>query len=291
MALEVDDLRLVCAIRRHRSIGAAARELLVGQPSASHRLAAIERKLGLVLFERDTTGARITDAGAAFADQAEHILDHLAALPERTAAAAKASSLAIGCIASLAGMVFSALDAVLEETSEDLVVHPSVDHGPEMAARVADGSLDAAVLTVADQAPLPRGLEVLDLVRSPLVTVRPAGASATGQTAAEVARSTVVYSTVDLAGPLVHRRLADQGAQPRLGATAEAAMRMAAERACPVVVPEFIARWYGADPQRFAAAPVRRSTRVSLVMAAPATAVLRTAGEALGRRLRGQAGS
>lgn len=282
MDLEVDDLRLVCAIRRHRSIGAAAREMMVGQPSASHRLAALERKVGLSLFERDTTGARITDAGVAFADEAAHILGHLDALPERAAAAAQAKSISVGCIASLAGMVFSALDAVLP----DLVVHPKVDHGPLTSASVADGSLDAAVLTIADQAPLPRGLDVIELLRSPLVTVRPPGVTREAWRPGE----TVVYSSIDLAGPVVHRRIADRGAVPRLGATAEAAMRIGRQRGCPVVVPEFVARWYGARDEQLATAPVRRSARVSLVMKPPGVPVLREQMGALARLLAGDQG-
>ncbi|HEY5785932.1 MAG TPA: LysR family transcriptional regulator [Microlunatus sp.] len=59
------DLRLVAAVARLGSLGAAARELLVSQPSASQRLAALERRCGLRLFDRDNSGARPTAAGSA----------------------------------------------------------------------------------------------------------------------------------------------------------------------------------------------------------------------------------
>ena len=62
---QVDDLRLVEAVLRHGSLGAAARELHISQPAASTRLATLERRIGERLFDRDTTGARPTPAGRA----------------------------------------------------------------------------------------------------------------------------------------------------------------------------------------------------------------------------------
>src|SRR5688572_21603936 len=81
---EVDDLRLVDAIARHGSLGAAARELLVSQPSASQRLAALERRCGVRLFDRDNTGARPTAAGQEMVAEAGHILGHLERVFERS---------------------------------------------------------------------------------------------------------------------------------------------------------------------------------------------------------------
>lgn len=74
---EVGDLRLVVAIVRHGSVGAAARELLIAQPSASHRLTALERRCGVQLFHRDNSGARPTAARNEMVAQARHILCHL----------------------------------------------------------------------------------------------------------------------------------------------------------------------------------------------------------------------
>ena len=63
---DVMDLRLVDAIGETGAIGSAAAELHMSQPSASQRLAVLERRLGAVLFERDTTGARLTAEGESF---------------------------------------------------------------------------------------------------------------------------------------------------------------------------------------------------------------------------------
>src|SRR3954465_14615665 len=82
-----DDVRLVLAVARTGSVGAAARRLRVTQPSASQRLARLERRTGLGLFDRDTQGARPTPAGAELARQADHILGHLGGALEAARAA------------------------------------------------------------------------------------------------------------------------------------------------------------------------------------------------------------
>ena len=73
----VEDLQLVQAVIRTGAVGTAARELRISQPSASQRLARLERMCGTKLFERDTRGARATPAGAELNRRADHILGHL----------------------------------------------------------------------------------------------------------------------------------------------------------------------------------------------------------------------
>jgi DNA-binding transcriptional LysR family regulator len=63
----------VCVVRRG-SVTAAAEELFVTQPSVSAAVAALEREVGTKLLERDGRGLRPTEAGAAYAPYAEHVL-------------------------------------------------------------------------------------------------------------------------------------------------------------------------------------------------------------------------
>ena len=151
---EVADLRLVDAVGRHGSLGAAARGLLVSQPSASQRLAALERRCGVRLFDRDTTGARPTPAGREMMVQARHILEHLERVFERSRAAAESATITVGTIPSLAMLVFPALHVGLP----DLRTSQVVDHGPRLVEWVAEGSLDAAFVAIAGQIELPKGV-------------------------------------------------------------------------------------------------------------------------------------
>lgn len=172
--LTVEDLTLTEAVARHGSVGAAAKELLTTQPSASRRLATLERRLGVQLFERDTTGARPTPAGRELARQAARLLAEIDALSDQVLAATSAPSLSVGTIQALAPMVFTALSVELD----DVTVHPEIDHGPVLLQQVHDGLLDAAIVTIVGQATVPRGLHRTVLGVSPLVLVLPHGTPA-----------------------------------------------------------------------------------------------------------------
>lgn len=281
--LSVDDLMLADAVARHGSIGAAAKELLVSQPSASRRLAALERRVGATLFDRDTTGARATPAGRELARQATRLLTDLDALPEQVLAAAEARTMAMGTIQALSPMVFTALDIELEEVA----VRSWVDHGPYLLQQVRDGSLDAAVITIAEQTAVPQGLRQFDLGQSPLVVVLPEHARDLGAGSRPFAGTEVMYNTVDLAAAPVHQRLAMLGAEPRRGATVESTLRIARHRRIPALVPALIARWYASPGDRIADSPVAGRLRLSLVTRPPAPAELVHAVERISRRVLG----
>lgn len=70
----LDGLELLTAALRHGSISAAARECGVSQQSASARLRAIERALGLELLQRSPRGVAPTLAGETVASWADDVL-------------------------------------------------------------------------------------------------------------------------------------------------------------------------------------------------------------------------
>lgn len=147
---EIADVRLVDAIATTGSIGSAAASLRVSQPSASQRLAFLERRLGVRLVERDTRGALLTPAGDAFLERARRAL---ALLDEAVVSAQSplGQVLSVGTIGSLAPAVFAALLTVLP----DVQVREVTNHGAVLARAVADGALDACVIGL-DPRPLPR---------------------------------------------------------------------------------------------------------------------------------------
>jgi DNA-binding transcriptional LysR family regulator len=76
--MDVRDMEAVVAIADRGSFTAAAQALFVAQPSLSKRIAALESSLGTVLFERTTTGAKLTAAGEAFVIPARAALGMIA---------------------------------------------------------------------------------------------------------------------------------------------------------------------------------------------------------------------
>ncbi|MET9352469.1 hypothetical protein ABZY14_05525 [Streptomyces sp. NPDC006617] len=101
------------------------------------------------------------------------LLAELDALPDQVLAATDAPSLAVGTIQALSPIVFTALDAELP----GVTVHPGIGHGPALVQQVHDGLLDAAVITIAEQTNLPRGVQGTLLGISPLILFLPEGAA------------------------------------------------------------------------------------------------------------------
>ncbi|MFI8948813.1 LysR family transcriptional regulator [Streptomyces sp. NPDC053750] len=281
--LTVEDLTLTETVARHGSVGAAAKELLTTQPSASRRLAALERRLGVRLFERDTTGARPTPAGRELARQAARLLADIDALPDQVLAATSAASLSVGTIQALAPMVFTALSVELDHVT----VHPEIDHGPVLLQQVHDGLLDAAIVTIADQTTVPRGLHRTAMGVSPLVLVLPDGAPALGKGARPLAGRPVLYSTFDRTGETVRQRLSALGARPLPAPTIEAGLRIARHRRSCALVPELAARWYPAPGDRIQSSPVPGQVALSLVTRPPGSPVPADALERITARVLG----
>ncbi|MEV1328464.1 LysR family transcriptional regulator [Micromonospora costi] len=268
----VEDLRLVEALLRHGSLGAAGRELRISQPAASARLAALERRIGERLFDRDTTGARPTPAGRALAAEAGHVLGHLEAIFDRTRAAARGEVLRVGTFPSLAAWLFPALVQLLR----DATVHQVTDHGDRLVEWVGEGSLDAAFVTVADQLRLPATATASPVAADRLAVLAPPGVRLGGGRR-PFAGLDVVAHTYDPSADALHRRLSDLGARPRPAATGETAVRMGRLLGCPVVLPRGLAVAYAASDERVSAAPVPSRFTLFLVTRRPPPPALVTA--------------
>ncbi|SBT43919.1 LysR family transcriptional regulator [Micromonospora auratinigra] len=275
----VEDLRLVTTLARHGSLGAAGRELRISQPAASNRLAALERRIGERLFDRDTTGARPTPAGRALAKEAVRVLDHLEAIFDRTRAAARGDVLSVGTFPSLAAWLFPALVELLR----DATVHQVTDHGNRLVEWVGEGSLDAAFVTIANQLRLPATTTAAPVATDRLAVLTPSGVGLGGERR-PFAGLDVVAHTYDTSAEALHRRLAELGARPRPAATGETAVRMGRLLGCPVVLPRGLALAYATQDEQVAPAPVPGRFTLFLVTRRPTPAALAAlAGELAGR--------
>jgi len=84
--MEFRQLRSVVAIARNASFTKGAAALSVAQPALSQQIAALERELGVRLFDRTKRRVVLTEAGRAFAARAERILADLEAVTEEMTA-------------------------------------------------------------------------------------------------------------------------------------------------------------------------------------------------------------
>lgn len=143
------------AVAEYRSFHRAALALGVSQSSVSTRFKALEEDLGIVLFDRNTRGVRLTDAGRRFVDQVDEaigILDRAIKIAGMQARG-EDGELRIGVHALTPGCF---LDGLFERFHED---YPGVRlHITEGTARdaqlmVREGRLDLAFMACTHQIP------------------------------------------------------------------------------------------------------------------------------------------
>lgn len=229
---DLDDLRLVAAVARTGSIGAAARELLISQPSASQRLARLERRTGLPLFVRDPVGARPTPAGDELARQAAHVLDHLAGMYDAVRAATAGRPLRVGVLHSMA----QALLPVLDEEFTDAPVEPRVDHGDRLLGWVSEGTMDAAFVGIAKELPLPR-TTIHAIGDDVLVLFLPESVAEPRGRRQPLRDREVVFCTYDLGSDELRARIAALGGRPRRGGEVASTLTIARRRGHVAVLP------------------------------------------------------
>ena len=81
--MEWSDLQVFLAIARQGTLGAAARQLRLSQPTMGRRLKALEDAVGQKLFQRTRDGFVLTDEGAAVLSHAEQIEEEALAFERR----------------------------------------------------------------------------------------------------------------------------------------------------------------------------------------------------------------
>ena len=147
MAVTLTQLSAFLTVVRRGSVTAAAEELFVTQPSVSAAVAALERELGTKLLERDGRGLRPTDAGAAFAPYAAHVLGLLeeGERAAREAAAGGRSMLRISAVTAGGDHVVPQLIRAFRDAHPELDIDLHVGNRSEVFAGVLDHWADVAI--------------------------------------------------------------------------------------------------------------------------------------------------
>ncbi|MFJ8778632.1 MULTISPECIES: LysR family transcriptional regulator [unclassified Streptomyces] len=141
--VELRQLRYFVAVAEELNFGRAAERLLIAGPSLSQQIKALERDLGVRLFDRDRRKVSLTQAGAALLPHTRALLDRADDLKRRAGTLTGSQSVRLGYVNWLPPDLVSRTAAVAQ-VHVDAWVAPS----HTQAARVADGSLDLAVCWV-----------------------------------------------------------------------------------------------------------------------------------------------
>ena len=74
-SLELRQVRYFIAVAQERGFGRAAERLRIAQSAVSTQIKALERLMGVTLFDRDARPVELTPAGGVFLDHALRLLD------------------------------------------------------------------------------------------------------------------------------------------------------------------------------------------------------------------------
>lgn len=147
MSLDHRQLRAFLQIAELGSLGRAAKAIHLTQPALSRLTRELERTCGLALFERHPLGMRLTEAGEALVPFARSILHDMSRAEETIAElrGAGRGMVRVGAIAGVARQFLPhAVKSALGEGSE-VKVYLLEGSGGELAAALADGSIDIAI--------------------------------------------------------------------------------------------------------------------------------------------------
>ncbi|MER6954829.1 LysR family transcriptional regulator [Streptomyces sp. NPDC000618] len=144
--VELRQLRYFVAVAEELNFGRAAERLLIAGPSLSQQIKALERDLGVRLFDRDRRSVSLTPAGSALLPHTRALLERADDLQVRARRLSGSQPVRLGYVNWLPA-------DLTRRTSAAAQVHLDAWVAPShtQAARVADGSLDLAVCWVRNE--------------------------------------------------------------------------------------------------------------------------------------------
>ncbi|MFI0807213.1 LysR family transcriptional regulator [Streptomyces echinatus] len=194
--MDLQQMRYVVAVAETRNFTRAAERCAVVQSSLSHRIAALERELGVRLFARSSRRVELTSAGAAFVAGARECL----AAADRAVADASAAAgvvrgrLAVGVIVTAAAVDVPELLQRYRAQHPEVRVMLRSGRSDELAAAIRSSDLDIAFLGL-PEGERPSGVESVVLDHDEHVLAVAAGhrlAGASRVTLREIAGETFV---------------------------------------------------------------------------------------------------
>lgn len=173
--LDLRKLGAFVMVAEERHFGRAAERLFVAQPALSQTIKALEADVGVRLLDRSTRRVDLTPAGAQLLERARVILKSVddAVAEARRIDAGEEGNLRLAFIGSASYGLMPALARALNEELPLLHLDLTGDVlSPEVAARLAEGSLDVGLLRPFDLTP---SIHSRVLRSEPLVVALPTG--------------------------------------------------------------------------------------------------------------------
>jgi DNA-binding transcriptional LysR family regulator len=173
--IELRVWRQFLAVAEMLHFGRAAQALHMTQPPLTQAIQQLERRLGVMLFERTRRSVALTPAGAALVEPARQLLQQAAALPGRArdAAQGEVGRLRLGFVSTIAFGPLPLWLRAFREAQPGITIDLREATGDVQLEAFAQQELDAGFVLHAPGIALPPTLQRLSLGVEPLVLALP----------------------------------------------------------------------------------------------------------------------
>jgi LysR family cyn operon transcriptional activator len=153
MQVSLHQLRIFVAIADAGGFARAAKRLNLSQPAASRQIHALERRLGVPLFDRVGRRVQLTSEGEDLLLRSRHLLAEASALGERAQAlrGGERGVLRVGAPPHVIETVFAGFLARHRRRFPGVEVHLVEDGGASLPSRLERGELHLTVMPVGDE--------------------------------------------------------------------------------------------------------------------------------------------
>lgn len=174
MAITLRQIRYFLVLSEELHFGRAAERLHISQPPLSASLRQLEEDLGVRLMERGSGSARLTEAGAVFADRAARALGQLDSAREAVAlvAGGAAGAVSVGFVPSMVLRDLPRLMTGFEQSHPGIELRFEEMNSGGVLERLQAHDIDLGFLHAM---PLPEGVAHLELQRERFVCCLPRG--------------------------------------------------------------------------------------------------------------------
>jgi len=153
--MELRQLQYALQIAAERNFSRAADKLHIAQPSLSQQLSKLEKELGVLLFQRNTSSVELTHAGAKFVEQAQIIIDAVELLRQEMSdiSQLRTGRVVVGSMPITGAHLLPHVLPVFKEKYPEVDINLLEDSSMNLEKLTANGQTDLSLLSLPLEVP------------------------------------------------------------------------------------------------------------------------------------------
>lgn len=148
--MELRQLQYVLQIAAEKNFSRAADKLHIAQPSLSQQLSKLEKELGVMLFQRNTSSVELTYAGTKFVEQAQIIIDAVELLRQEMSdiSELRTGRVVVGSMPITGAHLLPHVLPVFKESYPEVEISLLEDSSMNLEKLTASGQTDLSLLSL-----------------------------------------------------------------------------------------------------------------------------------------------